>query len=104
MTFKILASTLAALSLVGVGAGALAETYPSKAVRIVVPYATGGGSDILARQIGADLSKAWGQGVVVDNKAGASGNIGTQEVVRAAPDGYTPVSYTHLTLPTNREV
>ena len=89
MTFKILASTLAALSLVGVGAGALAETYPSKAVRIVVPYATGGGSDILARQIGADLSKAWGQGVVVDNKAGASGNIGTQEVVRAAPDGYT---------------
>lgn len=68
---------------------ALAQTYPAKSVRIVVPYATGGGSDILARQIGAGLQKAWGQGVVVDNKAGASGNIGTQEVVRAPADGYT---------------
>lgn len=68
---------------------AAAQTYPAKSVRIVVPYATGGGSDILARQIGAGLQKAWGQGVVVDNKAGASGNIGTQEVVRAPADGYT---------------
>lgn len=68
---------------------ALAQTYPAKSVRIVVPYATGGGSDILARQIGAGLQKAWSQGVVVDNKAGASGNIGTQEVVRAPADGYT---------------
>jgi tripartite-type tricarboxylate transporter receptor subunit TctC len=68
---------------------ALADTYPSKSIRIVVPYATGGGSDILARQIGAGLQKVWGQGVVVDNKAGASGNIGTQEVVRASADGYT---------------
>lgn len=70
-------------------ANALAQAYPSKSVRIVVPYATGGGSDILARQIGAGLQKAWGQGVVVDNKAGASGNIGTTEVVRAPADGYT---------------
>ena len=71
------------------GPCALAQTYPSKPVRIVVPYATGGGSDILARQIGAGLQQAWGQGVVVDNKAGASGNIGTTEVVRAPADGYT---------------
>ncbi|RZJ20042.1 MAG: tripartite tricarboxylate transporter substrate binding protein [Haliea sp.] len=68
---------------------AQAQTYPNKAVRIVVPYATGGGSDILARQIGAGLQQLWGQGVAVDNKAGASGNIGSQEVVRAQPDGYT---------------
>jgi tripartite-type tricarboxylate transporter receptor subunit TctC len=66
-----------------------AQGFPSKAVRIVVPYATGGGSDILARQIGTGLQPIWGQGVVVDNKAGASGNIGSQEVVRAPADGYT---------------
>ncbi len=87
--FKTLipAACVAALNLSG--PQALAQSYPSKAVRIVVPYATGGGSDILARQIGAGLQKAWGQGVVVDNKAGASGNIGTTEVVRAPADGYT---------------
>ena len=66
-----------------------ADAYPSKAVRIVVPYGTGGGSDILARQLGAVLQKAWGQGVVIENKAGASGNTGTLEVVRAPGDGYT---------------
>ena len=66
-----------------------AQAYPTKPVRIVVPYATGGGSDILARQVGAGLQALWGQGVVVENKAGASGNIGSQEVVRAPADGYT---------------
>ena len=66
-----------------------ADTYPSKSVRIVVPYGTGGGSDILARQIGAGLQQIWNQGVVVENKAGASGNIGSAEVVRAPADGYT---------------
>lgn len=71
------------------GTATHAQTYPAKSVRIVVPYATGGGSDILARQIGAGLQTLWGQGVVVDNKAGASGNIGTSEVVRAPADGYT---------------
>lgn len=66
-----------------------AQSYPTKPVRIVVPYATGGGSDILARQIATGLQAAWGQGVTVENKAGASGNIGTQDVVRAPGDGYT---------------
>lgn len=66
-----------------------AQGFPNKAVRIVVPYATGGGSDILARQLGTGLQSIWGQGVVIDNKAGASGNIGSQEVVRASADGYT---------------
>jgi tripartite-type tricarboxylate transporter receptor subunit TctC len=68
---------------------ASAQTYPSRAVRIIVPYGTGGGSDVLARQIGARLQVIWGQGVAVDNRAGASGNIGTEAVVRAQPDGYT---------------
>ncbi len=66
-----------------------AQAYPSRAVKIVVPYGTGGGSDTLARQIGARQQQMWGQGVAVDNKAGASGNIGTEMVVRSPADGYT---------------
>ncbi|MDO9404830.1 MAG: tripartite tricarboxylate transporter substrate binding protein [Polaromonas sp.] len=90
MTFKT--GLLAAAALLSAAlplTQAHAQAYPNKSVRIVVPYATGGGSDILARQIGAGLQPLWGQGVVVDNKAGASGNIGSQEVVRAPADGYT---------------
>ena len=68
---------------------ASAQAYPAKPVRIIVPYGTGGGSDILARQIGAGLQTLWGQGVVIDNRAGASGNIGTEAVVRSPADGYT---------------
>jgi tripartite-type tricarboxylate transporter receptor subunit TctC len=86
-----LAIAAAACALHAFAPAALAadDSWPAKAVRIVVPYATGGGSDILARQIGAGLQPLWKQGIVVDNKAGASGNIGTQEVVRAPADGYT---------------
>ncbi len=82
-------TTIGVATLLITGGAAQAQTYPNKSVRIVVPYATGGGSDILARQIGAGLQTLWGQGVVVDNKAGASGNIGSAEVVRAPADGYT---------------
>ncbi|MBL0420062.1 tripartite tricarboxylate transporter substrate binding protein [Ramlibacter sp. AW1] len=81
---------IATLALCAVALAAHAQqNYPAKPVRIVVPYATGGGSDILARQIATGLQGLWGQGVAVENKAGASGNIGTQDVVRAAGDGYT---------------
>lgn len=89
MRFTSFFSSICAATCLFAGASAQADTYPSKSVRIVVPYATGGGSDILARQIGAGLQQMWGQGVVVDNKAGASGNIGSSEVVRAPADGYT---------------
>jgi tripartite-type tricarboxylate transporter receptor subunit TctC len=68
---------------------ATAQTYPARPVRIIVPYGTGGGSDVLARQIGAGLQSLWGQGVAVENRAGASGNIGTEMVVRSPADGYT---------------
>jgi tripartite-type tricarboxylate transporter receptor subunit TctC len=70
-------------------APAFAQAYPSRPVRLIVPYGTGGGSDTLARQIGARLQTIWGQGVAVDNRAGASGNIGTEAVVHAPADGYT---------------
>jgi tripartite-type tricarboxylate transporter receptor subunit TctC len=65
------------------------DSYPSKPVRIIVPYGTGGGSDVLARQVAAQLQTVWGQGIAVENRAGASGNIGTEAVVRAPADGYT---------------
>lgn len=89
MKFNLWTLAACAVALQVTSQTALADTYPSRSVRIVVPYATGGGSDILARQIGVGLQKAWGQGVVVDNKSGASGNIGSLEVVRAPADGYT---------------
>jgi tripartite-type tricarboxylate transporter receptor subunit TctC len=70
-------------------AAAAAQTYPNKPIRIIVPYAAGGTSDILARQIGPELNKAWGQPVVIENRPGANGNVGADMVAKSAPDGYT---------------
>ena len=71
------------------GASIAAESYPSRAVRLIVPFPPGGGTDGLARVLGAKLSEFWGQQVLVDNRGGAQGNIGTALGARAAPDGYT---------------
>ena len=68
---------------------ALAQDYPTKPVRIIVPFAAGGVADALPRMVGEKLSQKWGQPVVVENKVGAAGNIGMAEGARAAPDGYT---------------
>src|SRR6187549_3589085 len=68
---------------------ASAQTYPNKPIRIIVPYAAGGTSDILARQIGPKLTDAWGQPIIVENKPGANGNVGADFVAKSAPDGYT---------------
>jgi tripartite-type tricarboxylate transporter receptor subunit TctC len=68
---------------------AQAEDYPSKIVRIIVPQTAGGGTDTFARAIGQKLSERWGQPVVIENKAGAGGVVGTDYVAKAAADGYT---------------
>src|SRR2546423_8939110 len=76
------------LLLIAAGAAA-AQTYPQRPVHMIVPYAVGGASDVTARIVAAKLSERLGQPIVVDNRTGAGGAIGTEAVARAVPDGYT---------------
>ena len=85
---------LNALLLLATGS-ALAQNWPSKPIRLIVPYAVGQGTDIAARYIADEVGKELKQAIVVDNRPGAAGNIGTQAAARATPDGYT------LTIGTN---
>src|SRR5207244_11918235 len=66
-----------------------AQPYPSRPIRLIVPYAAGGTSDIRARQSAPKLNEAWGQPVIVENKTGANGNVGADFVAKSAADGYT---------------
>jgi tripartite-type tricarboxylate transporter receptor subunit TctC len=82
---------LAAVALAALAAPVLAQAqgYPSKPIRIVVPFAPGGTSDILARALGPHITSAWNQPVIVENRTGANGNVGADYVAKSAPDGYT---------------
>jgi len=86
---KKLSITAAAVGAAIFSAGLLAQGYPAKPVRIVVPFAAGGNVDLVARAIAPRLSEGLGQQVLVDNRPGASGLLGTHLVAKAAPDGYT---------------
>src|SRR5437899_8307159 len=88
MTLKRLAAY--AVLLAGCFASvAVAQTFPSRPVRLVVPFAPGGGTDFFARSVGAKMSEVAGQQIIVDNRPGGSTIVGAEAVARSAPDGYT---------------
>jgi tripartite-type tricarboxylate transporter receptor subunit TctC len=87
--YKRLIQTAAIAVLVGSGNAAMAQAWPAKNVTIVVPFATGGTTDAIARSLGQELSKSLGQPVIVENKPGAGATIGADYVAKAKPDGYT---------------
>ena len=84
---KLAATALAAIALTG--RAAHAQAWPSRPVRLIVPYPAGGGADTIARIVGGRLSEMWGQQVVIENRGGAGGNIASEAAARSAPDGYT---------------
>ena len=86
---KLSWQTLAVLSVLGAAPVANAQNYPAKSVRVIVPYAPGGGSDVISRILAQRLSQSLGRQFVIDNRAGANGIIGTELAVQAPADGYT---------------
>ena len=86
---RYLLSVFVGLGAVFIGVGANAQTYPVKPVRLVVPFPAGGATDILARTISLKASEKLGQQIVIDNRPGAGGTIGSDHVAKSAPDGYT---------------
>lgn len=88
MKSRIVKWSMGVLSALSAGM-ALSQSFPTQAVKIVVPFPAGGTTDILARQLAAELGQKWSVPVVVDNKAGASGTIFSEQLARTAPDGYT---------------
>lgn len=101
--FIRLGLTLMALGAAGVGAGAFAA-YPEKPVRLIVPFAPGGGTDLISRALGAGMAQVLGQPVVIENKPGAGTVIGMDTVAKATPDGYTIVmaTFAHAVNPSLR--
>jgi hypothetical protein len=95
--------TLLVMASIGttIGSLALADNYPSRPVKVVVPFAAGGPLDVVARAVSDKLSASLKQPFVIENRAGAGGNIGTEVVARAAPDGYTLLMVLATTLTAN---
>ena len=87
---RTLLAVAAMVAAVATAADAQAQGgYPAKPIRMLTPFSAGGGSDILARLIGPQITEAWGQQIIVENRPGAAGNLGAGIVVKAEPDGYT---------------
>jgi tripartite-type tricarboxylate transporter receptor subunit TctC len=116
VSLKLFAA-MAALSLAAVAPSqAVAQAFPNKPVRLVVPYAAGGATDIISRAAAQELGPLLGQPVVVENRPGAGGNLGAEQVARSAPDGYTtlmsasslhgitPFLYTRLNYDPNKDL
>jgi tripartite-type tricarboxylate transporter receptor subunit TctC len=80
---------LLAAAFVLCAAGASAQDYPSRPITLIVPYAAGGGNDVMARIVAEKMSRSLGQQIVIENKGGAGGSIATRQIAKAAPDGYT---------------
>ncbi len=89
MTLRACFILLAAIAVANVHAQAPAANYPAKQIRVIVPFPAGGPTDAIARAIGQKLSETWGQPVIVDNRPGAGGNIGTELAAKSPADGYT---------------
>ena len=87
--FTLLMRVLIAALVLVLPAAVRAQAYPAKPIRLIVPFSPGGTNDILARMVGTHLSQAWSESVIVDNRTGADGIIGTEIAVKAKPDGYT---------------
>lgn len=98
---RFMSLVLPIVSLVTVVSGVQAQSFPNKPIRIIVPFAAGGGNDTLARMIAEKLNQSWGQPVIVENRVGADSRIGTELIAKASPDGYTfgVVSTTHAIVP-----
>lgn len=93
---------VAGMALALTGASALAASYPTRPVNVIVPFDPGGGVDVLVRAVGAELAQRWGQPFVVENRPGAGSQIGANAVVRAPADGYTLMATVNQTLVGNR--
>ena len=93
---------LSGLSMGSAAAQERADAFPSRAIKIVVPFPAGGPSDVLARMIGQKMSEDWGQPVVIENRPGANTVLGAQQVAKAAPDGYTLLMAIDSTLTMNQ--
>ena len=93
---------LALVLVAGLAGHAAAQSYPARPVHVVVPFAAGGGTDVVARALAPELTARWGQPIIVDNRAGAGSLIGAEAVARAPADGYTLLATTSQTVTSNR--